>query len=515
MLCPGRWVPSARCPRRSRSCPWGPCRSQGAGRRFASGRRPRRTSPSACSGMDHELAAAGEGVFAGEVDARPGDDYLYVLDGSDALPDPCSRSQPGGIRGPSRILDTTRLRDRGRAAPAARGARALRAARRDVHRGGNVRRRDPAPRRVCASLGVTAIELMPVATFPGERGWGYDGVYIDAPHPAYGGPAGLARLVDAAHRDGLGVILDVVYNHIGPGSEAIGRFGPYFTDAPPHLLGRGDRLFATRRARMGDRERAPLDARLPHRRPAARRRARRSTTTRPCTCCASCANASTALVIERDGSRRLAAARGVGARRDVARQPAPRAARPPHRRAATATTRLRLDGRARARARAPAAASGSSSAAQNHDQVGNRALGDRLPPGRAPRSLGRRALLALTRRSSSWARSTTSRRRSSSSPITSIRSIADATREGRKREFAAFDVVLRRGDPGPAGGRDVRALEAHPRGARPALPRAARACARELPRELELEVDGRGLTLRRGTATLSPTSTRAPWSSSA
>jgi maltooligosyltrehalose trehalohydrolase len=79
-------------------------------------------------------------------------------------------------------------------------------------------------------LGVTAIELMPVATFPGDRGWGYDGVYTFAPHPAYGGPAGLARLVDAAHREGLGVLLDVVYNHIGPGSEAIAAFGPYFTD---------------------------------------------------------------------------------------------------------------------------------------------------------------------------------------------------------------------------------------------------------------------------------------------
>jgi maltooligosyltrehalose trehalohydrolase len=77
---------------------------------------------------------------------------------------------------------------------------------------------------------VTAIELMPVATFPGERGWGYDGLYTWAPHPAYGGPDGLARLVDAAHREGLGVVLDVVYNHVGPGNEALRAFGPYFTD---------------------------------------------------------------------------------------------------------------------------------------------------------------------------------------------------------------------------------------------------------------------------------------------
>jgi maltooligosyltrehalose trehalohydrolase len=79
-------------------------------------------------------------------------------------------------------------------------------------------------------LGVTAVELMPVATFPGNRGWGYDGLYSYAPHPAYGGPEGLARLVDAAHQTDLGVILDVVYNHLGPGSEQIAAFGPYRTD---------------------------------------------------------------------------------------------------------------------------------------------------------------------------------------------------------------------------------------------------------------------------------------------
>jgi maltooligosyltrehalose trehalohydrolase len=78
-------------------------------------------------------------------------------------------------------------------------------------------------------LGVTAIELMPVATFPGNRNWGYDGVYTYAPHPAYGGPAGLASLVDAAHREGLAVFLDVVYNHVGPGSH-LSELGPYFTD---------------------------------------------------------------------------------------------------------------------------------------------------------------------------------------------------------------------------------------------------------------------------------------------
>jgi maltooligosyltrehalose trehalohydrolase len=70
---------------------------------------------------------------------------------------------------------------------------------------------------------------MPVGTFPGNRGWGYDGLYTWAPHAAYGGPEGLARFVDAAHAAGLAVILDVVYNHVGPGDEALSSFGPYFT----------------------------------------------------------------------------------------------------------------------------------------------------------------------------------------------------------------------------------------------------------------------------------------------
>jgi maltooligosyltrehalose trehalohydrolase len=81
-----------------------------------------------------------------------------------------------------------------------------------------------------AELGVTAIELMPVATFPGRRNWGYDGPYAWAPRNAYGGPEGLPGLVAAAHGSGLGVILDVVYNHLGPGAEALEPFGPYHTD---------------------------------------------------------------------------------------------------------------------------------------------------------------------------------------------------------------------------------------------------------------------------------------------
>jgi maltooligosyltrehalose trehalohydrolase len=80
------------------------------------------------------------------------------------------------------------------------------------------------------ALGVTHVELMPVASFPGARGWGYDGVALYAPHRAYGGPAALKRLVDACHRRGLGVIMDLVYNHLGPSGNYLAEFGPYFTE---------------------------------------------------------------------------------------------------------------------------------------------------------------------------------------------------------------------------------------------------------------------------------------------
>ena len=182
-------------------------------------------------GADTPLAHEGLGVFSATLPASAGDDYRYVIDGDARLPDPCSRFQPAGVRGPSRIVDPAALAwttegwgglDRealvvyelhvGTFTPEGTFAAA-------ATRLGEL-----------AALGVTAIELMPVATFPGERNWGYDGLYTWAPHPAYGGPEGLAALVDAAHGHGLGVILDVVYNHLGPGTEAFEAFGPYLTD---------------------------------------------------------------------------------------------------------------------------------------------------------------------------------------------------------------------------------------------------------------------------------------------
>jgi maltooligosyltrehalose trehalohydrolase len=194
-------------------------------------------------GSDVPLEPAGDGVHEGVVEAQPGDDYLFVLDG-EAWPDPCSRCQPEGLRGPSRVVDTRFDVAPGPAVP--RDELVVY----ELHVGaftdeGTFEAAIPhlAP---LGELGVTAIELMPVATFPGERGWGYDGVYLSAPHRAYGGPEGLARLVDAAHREGLAVLLDVVYNHAGPGSEALSAFGPYFTDR--HQTPWGSAIDYTQRA---------------------------------------------------------------------------------------------------------------------------------------------------------------------------------------------------------------------------------------------------------------------------
>jgi maltooligosyltrehalose trehalohydrolase len=181
---------------------------------------------------DREVALTGElGVFEGRAEARAGDDYRYRLDGTPAFADPCSRDQPEGVRGPSRVVDPAAFEwDEGGWGGLDRRGPLLY----ELHVGTFTAEGTfaAAAERLpgLADLGVDAIELMPVATFPGERNWGYDGLYAWAPHRAYGGPEGLAGLVAAAHRAGLGVILDVVYNHLGPGNEALEAFGPYHTD---------------------------------------------------------------------------------------------------------------------------------------------------------------------------------------------------------------------------------------------------------------------------------------------
>ncbi len=177
------------------------------------------------------LPDAGDGVREATVAAHAGDDYAFVIDGR-RLPDPCSRWQPEGLRGPSRLLDT-------RALPAAHDGFAIPTPEQlliyELHIGtfsaeGTFEAAIGELDRL-AQLGVTAIELMPVAEFPGARGWGYDGVYLSAAQSSYGGPERLSGLVAAAHARGLAVILDVVYNHVGAsGVTALTAFGPYFTD---------------------------------------------------------------------------------------------------------------------------------------------------------------------------------------------------------------------------------------------------------------------------------------------
>jgi maltooligosyltrehalose trehalohydrolase len=182
-------------------------------------------------GEDLALREEGHGVLGVEARAGHGDDYAYVLDGS-VLPDPCSRWQPEGLRGPSRVVDPARFAwtdEHWHGLPLASLVLY------ELHVGtfsveGTFAGAIPHLRGL-RELGVTAIELMPVAAMPGERGWGYDGVYHWAVHEPYGGPDGLAALVDAAHGEGLAVLLDVVYNHVGAsGNKALTAFGPYFTD---------------------------------------------------------------------------------------------------------------------------------------------------------------------------------------------------------------------------------------------------------------------------------------------
>ncbi len=183
---------------------------------------------------EHALAPEEHGIWVARVDAAVGEDYAFVLDGGPELPDPASRFQPYGLRGRSRIVDTTAFAwsDDGWAGVATDDLVVY-----ELHVGTFT----PAGTFDAAiadlprlrALGVTAIEVMPIAEFPGVRGWGYDGVYISAAQSSYGGPEGFQRLVDGAHAAGLAVILDVVYNHIGAsGQKAFEAFGPYFT--PKH-----------------------------------------------------------------------------------------------------------------------------------------------------------------------------------------------------------------------------------------------------------------------------------------
>jgi len=165
-------------------------------------------------------------------EASCGDDYAFLIDDDPtAYPDPRSMQQPNGVHGMSRLYDHSLFEWHDQLW---RGSPKTGAVIYEMHIGtfSKAGTFDSAIEHLdyLADLGVTHVELMPVAEFAGDRGWGYDGVALFATHEPYGGPDGLKRFVDACHAKGLSVILDVVYNHFGPVGNYANKFGPYLTN---------------------------------------------------------------------------------------------------------------------------------------------------------------------------------------------------------------------------------------------------------------------------------------------
>jgi maltooligosyltrehalose trehalohydrolase len=162
---------------------------------------------------------------------KPGDRYLFNIDGKTSLPDPASLSQPEGVHKPSEIIDLNEIRNI--STTDWKGIEVRDLILYELHTGtftpegtfaGIAKKID-----YLKNLGITAINIMPVAAFPGKRNWGYDVAYPFAVHQNYGGAFGLAQLVKACHEKGMAVVLDVVYNHLGPEGNYLGMYGPYFT----------------------------------------------------------------------------------------------------------------------------------------------------------------------------------------------------------------------------------------------------------------------------------------------
>jgi maltooligosyltrehalose trehalohydrolase len=446
-----------------------------------------------------ELEGDGEcwvGRFAGE-------DYLLAVDGK-PWPDPCSRWQPEGVIGPSRVLDTAAFEwsDENWDSISLDELVIY-----ELHVGtfseeGTFDGVVPRLSGLC-ELGVTAIELMPVATFPGERGWGYDGLYTYAAHPAYGGPHGLARLVDAAHGEGLGVILDVVYNHVGPGDEALRAFGPYFTDRHKTFWGdaldyaqRGVREWAIQNAEQWVRDFHLDGLRLDA--------VHAIVDDSPLHVCAE--------LKERVGEALVISEMEVGDWRPIDEwghdaQWADSSHHGLHVLLTGERDGYYADYGSVTSLAADLAGSGhdprrSVIFAQNHDQVGNRALGDRLP-GDALSIAAAVTLFSpctpLLFMGEEW---------SETAPFQFFTdhidpAIAEATREGRRREFTAFASFSGEEVPDPQALETFLRSKLHPREPDP-LYRELLALRRELPRELEAEADedAKVLRLRRGPATL-------------
>ncbi len=162
---------------------------------------------------------------------KPGAKYRFRLTDGRELPDPASRFQPEGVHGPSELIDTAAFRWSDQKW---KGIALEQSVIYEMHVGtytreGTYEALIPHLPRL-ADLGITTVELMPLAQFPGSRNWGYDGVYPYAPQNSYGRPESLQHFVDAAHAQGLAVALDVVYNHLGPEGNYLSSYGPYFTD---------------------------------------------------------------------------------------------------------------------------------------------------------------------------------------------------------------------------------------------------------------------------------------------
>ena len=171
------------------------------------------------------------GYWSAEVSGiQPDSPYFFVLDGDRKLPDPASRSQKEGVHGPSSVVETEYNWSDNRWKGLSLGEMIIY----ELHVGIFTPSRDfegiISKLSHLKELGVNAIELMPLSQFPGDRNWGYDGVFAFAVQASYGGPRAFKKLVNAAHLQGMAVILDVVYNHQGPEGNYLGEYGPYFTD---------------------------------------------------------------------------------------------------------------------------------------------------------------------------------------------------------------------------------------------------------------------------------------------
>jgi maltooligosyltrehalose trehalohydrolase len=457
------------------------------------------------AGVDHALQAEGEGCFSALIEARAGDDYVFVLDGH-VWPDPCSRFQPDGVTGSSRVVEPPALEPLGLALEEL--------VLYELHVGtfspagtfdGVV---EQLPR--LRELGVTAIELMPIATFPGRRNWGYDGVYTYAPHPVYGGPEGLARLVAAAHECGLGVVLDVVYNHIGPGSEAITAFGPYFTSAHETFWGealdysqRGVREWAIQNAEMWVRDygvdglrldatHAIFDESEPHILAELGQRVR-------------AIDPRTLVIAEMEaGDLRPIEAWGLDAQWADELHHLLHVLLTGEREGYYADFPPSVRALARQLDRKPAERLVVCS--QNHDQVGNRALGDRPPPDEL--RLRAAAVLFAPQTPLLFMGEEYGEQRPFQFFTDHIDpAIATATREGRRREFAAFSSFSGEEIPDPQDPATFERSKLRPERGDPALTdfyRRILELRRSLPREIETEADedARTLRIRRGNVTL-------------